>query len=284
MLPVVEQAKRLESIIVAAAGNDPINADNDFPASATGVISVGSTNQDGVATKWSSWGETVEIMAPGEKISVATPAGKEYASGSSFAAPIITAVISLMYSIYPALNWKTAVYFLQSTAVAMDCHDYCIAGRERKVQDQCRKDCCRGESQVCTPGRVDAAAALSAAQKAASSGLPKVALVDSNKLLVGVSFKTTPEGRRGDFVLRNVGGASGKYLITSPDGALTFSATEIELAPKGQPNDSQKISIVTTKKFIGDKDAAIRIASPESGVLSTFSDEIVLYAKTDFSL
>lgn len=280
LLPIIEQASRQSSIIVAAAGNDAINSDNDFPSSATGVISVGYTDRDGMASQYSNWGETVEIMAPGVGIPVARELGKDIVSGSSFASPIVAAVISLMRSVNPALNWKSAIYFMQSTAIPMDCHAYCIANRESAAQNQCKKDCCKGEKQTCTPGRLDAGAAVGAAKKAAVDGMINAALVDSDQYNVPMNYSPTPDGRSGEFTLRNVGGASGKYSITSPDGAFMFSHDEVVLAPMGQPKDSQKIILTTTNKWTAL--SPIRIASPESGVVSTFSDEIVLYTFTKY--
>ncbi|MCA9508466.1 MAG: S8 family serine peptidase [Myxococcales bacterium] len=182
-LPIISSINnRGNAIIIASAGNDGKNADLQFPASATGVITVGYTRAQGRADKDSNWGETVEIMAPGDDISVASNNGvKNGMNGSSYAAPIITGIVSLMRTVYPLLNWKTAVYLLQSTAIPMDCDAYCVTGRSGKQKDACQKACCIGNKQVCTPGLVDAGAAVKAAKKTAQEGLPKIALIDANK-------------------------------------------------------------------------------------------------------
>ncbi|HXW53120.1 MAG TPA: S8 family serine peptidase [Myxococcota bacterium] len=290
-LPLAEQINSQSRMLVASAGNDSKSADLYFPTSATGVISAGSTAENGMAAAHSNWGETVEIMAPGENVPVAYLLGKALDSGTSFAAPIIAGVISLMRSVNPNLNWKTAVYFLQSTAVPMDCHAYCIANRDSKAQAECSKDCCKGNTQTCTPGRVDAGAAVAAAKKAVTEGLPQVALIDADKYWTGIKRELywtgtkleKREGRKGSVRIFNVGGGKGKYKITSPDGGLLFAGSqkelEVELAAQGHPGDSLNLDFVTTTLF--DEEAAIRIASPESGVLSSFSDEIVLYVGDD---
>lgn len=235
---------------------------------------MGATTKTGAAWQYSNWGETVEIMAPGADIPVASSSGKTLVNGTSMAAPIISGVISLMRSVYSELNWKTAIYFLQSTAVKMDCHSYCIAERTADAQTRCRRDCCVGEQQVCTPGRVDAGAAVALAKKAAIHGLPAVALADTDKYLIRIQNKT------GTFKLFNVGGGRGKYKVSSPDGSVLFSTNqrelEVELSAKGQPGDQIDIPISTTDAFRAE--ARIRIASPESGTVTTFSDEMVIYA------
>lgn len=148
----------------------------------------------------------------------------------------------------------------------MDCHSYCIAERDPLAQAECKKDCCVGDKQVCTPGRMDAGAAVAAAKNAASFGLPPVALIDADKYFVPV------RADKGEFKLFNVGGAKGTYELSSPDGAIVFERTKqkltIELGAQGEPNSSMVIQLNTTNKF--QTESRIRIASATS-------DEILIY-------
>lgn len=279
-LATVIKARDLGSILVAAAGNSGINAEKLFPASATGVITSGFTTTNGTADADSNWGETVEIMAPGSEIPVAYDNDKMLADGSSFAAPLVTGVISLMRSVDPTLNWKTAIYFLQSTAVPMDCQAYCIANRTAERQAQCKKDCCIGNKQTCTPGRMNAGAAVKAAQRARIEGLPPVALVDTDRYWVGLT-RSNNQRFTGQFRLFNVGGKKGTYEISSTEGVLEFngnSTIHVELAPKGKPGDSVLVTVKTLPSHLNRRDSSITIRSPESGQLSSFSDELTIYA------
>jgi len=268
-----------KSILVAAAGNEHMNAGISFPSSLAGVISAGATTKEGLAAGFSNWGETVEIMAPGEDIAVADLSGWSLESGTSFSAPIITAIISLMRAVYPDLNWKSAVYFLQSTAIPMNCNSYCSSNYSFSDRLRCRRDCCVNDQQTCTPGRVDAGAAVAAARNAQENGLAiavPVALVDSDTYLVSLQ-KTASTGplSQGTFTLTNVGGASGAYHLSSPDGKLNFDNTDIMLLP----GNTATITVTTTAPFSSTDEAQIRIASPQSGVVNSFSDELVIYAQ-----
>lgn len=268
----VSHANKENTIIVAAAGNEEKNAIRQLPNYLTNVIAVGATTRDGKAAKFSNWGETVNIMAPGEDILVAKNIGTGTVSGTSFSAPIITGVISLMKSVYKELNWKTAVYLLQTTSVPMDCEAYCV-GRE-----ECEKDCCQGNEQVCTPGRVDAGAAVAAAKKVAQEGLPKVALIDADYFMIPL-VSTASGGVSGNFEVRNIGTAPGRYLLTSDNPNVLVSPTEIELAEKGHSDgkDTMKITLSSSKSKPGWTN--IRIASPSSGKKTGFTDEIIVSAQ-----
>jgi subtilisin family serine protease len=275
----VKEALKAGSILVAAAGNEARSADDNFPSALPGVISVGATNKDGNATAFSNWGETVEIMAPGADVPTVAQDGSEISRGTSLSAPLVSGVISLMRSVYQELNWKTAIYFLQTTAKKMDCHSYCIADRDSATQALCQKDCCSGEKQICTPGRMDAGAAVAAAKKAQEEGLPAVALVDANSFFVELTNIPNTTVKGGRFMLKNVGGAKGEYTITSKGDTLLFDEKRIlkvSLSARGQQGDRVAIQVTTNSSFRSV--TRIRIASSESGISSEFSDELTIFA------
>ena len=95
-----EELEELENngvILVAAAGNESQNISRNkmFPASKKRTISVGATNRKDHLSKFSNYGNMVDILAPGSNIQVATANGYySYFNGTSFAAPIVAGVIA----------------------------------------------------------------------------------------------------------------------------------------------------------------------------------------------
>jgi hypothetical protein len=202
-------------ITVASAGNKAENARDHWPSAAPGFISVGSTTESGSTAASSNWGESVDIMAPGENITVSENGQFMYTGGTSFAAPLVSAIILLMKDQYirtepkKPLNWLVARHILRKTAVPMSCKEYCskVYDSEQHLydnikDDSCRAHCCdsNGETQHCTAGLVDAHVAVLEARK----GCPNTFLLDSDKYLV--DLKQNTDGLyQGSFVLSNVG-------------------------------------------------------------------------------
>lgn len=94
----VNYAYENEVFVVAAAGNDGTET-MYYPAALENVISVGSINSDVVLSDFSNYGNTIDLVAPGELI-YTTDLNNGYAqvSGTSFAAPHVAAVLGLLVS------------------------------------------------------------------------------------------------------------------------------------------------------------------------------------------
>jgi serine protease len=148
------------TVVVVAAGNNNADASNYTPASCTGVITVAATNQAGGRANYSNFGATVEISAPGgQQSSPNDPAGilstlntgtqgpvsdtYIYYQGTSMAAPHVTGVVSLMFSVNPSLTPLDILSKLQSTARAFPSGSTC-------------------NTSLCGSGMLDAGAAVSA--------------------------------------------------------------------------------------------------------------------------
>lgn len=103
------------SLIVAAAGNerqfdDPAIYPADFPH----VLTVGSTNQADRPSEFSSTSPAVDLAAPGEQIPwqyPIDPAVGDTATGTSFAAPIVTAATAWVWTVRNMLE-KTQIFEL----------------------------------------------------------------------------------------------------------------------------------------------------------------------------
>ncbi len=89
-------------LLVAAAGNDGCDCLH-VPAAVDSVLSVGAMDAQGEPLGASNWGEayrTHGILAPGQGILGAAPGGGVSAkSGTSFAAPIVSALAGLLLSV-----------------------------------------------------------------------------------------------------------------------------------------------------------------------------------------
>lgn len=104
----------LGHIFVASAGNQNCNTDTS-PLTHTpstykvdNIISVGASTNMGQKAVYSNYGrESVHVSAPGDSL-ITTSAGFRYSlvSGTSFAAPVVSGVIALIWSLYPELNFR----------------------------------------------------------------------------------------------------------------------------------------------------------------------------------
>jgi serine protease len=112
-------AKGVTRAIVVAAGNDSINVANSDPANCSGVIAVAATNASGNRASYSNFGSGVTLSAPGGDFPVSS--GGVYVlgnsgtrgpaadtafqdAGTSFAAPTVAGVISLMLAVSPNMT------------------------------------------------------------------------------------------------------------------------------------------------------------------------------------
>ena len=120
-------------VVVVAAGNSNSDAGSFQPASCDGVITVAATNRSGGRASYSNFGSKVEISAPGGQQSFSNdpngilstlntgtqgPVADTYIyyQGTSMATPHVTGVVSLMFSLNPALTPAQVLIILQNTA------------------------------------------------------------------------------------------------------------------------------------------------------------------------
>lgn len=98
----IEAATKAGIVVVAASGNDGCNC-MSYPARYPEVVAVGALSSSGAPASFSSWGDELDILAPGSGIRTTTWAGNNgvsaYASnvaGTSFATPYIAGLIAAM--------------------------------------------------------------------------------------------------------------------------------------------------------------------------------------------
>jgi subtilisin family serine protease len=92
---VVEYAQRYGCVLVAASGNSG-REETLYPAALPEVIAVASVDREARRSDFSTSGRHVAIAAPGERIVSVHRRGYRAASGTSFAAPFVSAAAALV--------------------------------------------------------------------------------------------------------------------------------------------------------------------------------------------
>jgi thermitase len=100
----IRYAQKKDVIVISAAGNDN-SSQPSYPAAYPGVLSVAAVDWDGNRAKFSNYGDYIDVAAPGVDIA-STYFKAQYAtlSGTSMAAPHVTALAGLIRSVDPSLK------------------------------------------------------------------------------------------------------------------------------------------------------------------------------------
>jgi subtilisin family serine protease len=128
-------------LVVVASGNMGIETTDFFPGGARNTLTVAATGPDGKRAAFSNWGAGIGIAAPGVDILSLRAAGtdlliqekkdykpgtaivnKDYyrVTGSSFSAPIVSGVASLLFSINPNLTAEQVRRMIVHSAADID--------------------------------------------------------------------------------------------------------------------------------------------------------------------
>jgi subtilisin family serine protease len=140
---VVRYALARGVLLVAASGNSG-REERYYPAAHEGVIAVGAIEDDGRPASFSTRGAHVALCAPGRDIWTCGLDGYACVSGTSFAAPFVSAACALLVAQSEARAWPLDPDSAREILVASARP---LAGRA-------------GEYEGCGAGVLDAAAAL----------------------------------------------------------------------------------------------------------------------------
>lgn len=112
-------------ILIAAAGNEaqqsfsnngPINP-IEYPAAFSSVVSVGSVNLNRTWSNFSNYNQYVALVAPGEVIRLAWKnGGYKTESGTSFAAPQVSAMAAMIKQMDPSVNYVDLMKIVAATS------------------------------------------------------------------------------------------------------------------------------------------------------------------------
>jgi hypothetical protein len=104
-------------ILVAAAGNNGPNAEPVYPAAYDDVIAVTAVDRNTRPYRRAGQGDHIDIAAPGVEIwTAASISGARPKTGTSFAAPFVTAAIALAKAIDPTMDAATIADHLEASA------------------------------------------------------------------------------------------------------------------------------------------------------------------------
>ena len=113
----VEEALAADVVVVAAAGNKPIDFGLTFPAFLKGIVAVGATDIRGNHSAISVTGQQLVITAPGVGIYSTSKDGRYYkGTGTSNSTAIVAGAAALVRSKYPNLSATEVVHRLTATA------------------------------------------------------------------------------------------------------------------------------------------------------------------------
>lgn len=119
-LDVINYARSKGALIVAAAGNENSSTEI-FPASYDGVISVAALDDTDIRSSFSSYGEKVDISAPGRSI-LSTIPNNLYTSfsGTSMATPLVSGAAAYLLAAFIDLPKDSVEIILKKTADNID--------------------------------------------------------------------------------------------------------------------------------------------------------------------
>lgn len=117
----VKYVQKKGALVIAAAGNNGESNELYYPAAYDGVLTVGSHDKNLKISDFTQQNGTVDILAPGEDIWLASRNGKIYgARGTSYAAGYVSAAAALVWEMYPEIDEEDVSNSIFSSAQMID--------------------------------------------------------------------------------------------------------------------------------------------------------------------
>lgn len=129
MQEAIDYATDRGILVVAAAGNDEIDAERYAPANCDNVLTVGALNRFGDKAGFSNFGSTVDVSAMGVQVATLDENGElSQWYGTSFAAPIVAGIGGLIKQANPALSADQIANHIVGNARAPGSEDGNVGG------------------------------------------------------------------------------------------------------------------------------------------------------------
>ena len=115
----IDAAEASGIIMIAAAGNRGAEAESvDYPAAYDNVIAVGASDGENAMATFTSDGDGIDVLAPGEKVwTNSTLQGLMAVDGTSIATAHVTAATALLLEVYPAADVEYIKQLLKASSV-----------------------------------------------------------------------------------------------------------------------------------------------------------------------
>lgn len=117
----VAYVQKQGALVICAAGNSGDSEELYYPAAYDGVLTVGSHDKDWKVSSFTQQNGTVDILAPGEDIWLASRNGKTYgAKGTSYATGFVSATAALLWQTDLTQTPEEIVQTILSSAQTVD--------------------------------------------------------------------------------------------------------------------------------------------------------------------
>ena len=126
----IDAARARGVVVVASAGNANREEPKEYPAASPGVIGVASTGPGDIKSPFSNYGSELSMSAPGTSIESAKPGGGfGEESGTSMAAPFVSAAVALVMERNPNMTAADIEAIIKDSSAALDPKNPDYAGK-----------------------------------------------------------------------------------------------------------------------------------------------------------
>jgi len=228
----VQEAITAGVIVVAATGNDGCECVS-YPANYPEVVAVGALNQNNERASFSSYGENVDIVAPGTQLYTAswsqnnqTSAYASGIAGTSLATPIVSGLLAILVGEYPELSSNEIIAIITENTNRLSIPTVTT------------------HSAFLGYGGIDTVRSFS-----------RPLLAQSPSMRYGLSFSDTPRLHACE---ENYFGSSRLYRL-SKNAIVQFSADPIEIYQKQQQGYSAQLFTYACRSLAVDKPETVRL-------------------------
>lgn len=254
-------------VVVVAGGNSGVY---DATAPNATMISVAATNSSDTRPSWSTYGEFIDISAPGVGIwTTAKGGGYSAPSGTSFASPATAGVVTLIKSANPALSPAQVEDILKSTADDLGSAGYdtyyghgrinAAAAVLKATQTQALDTQAPSVSIASPTGGTVSGIVPVSVNASDNTGVTRVDLFANGKLVA--SDTTAPYGFSWDSTF-------------TPDGTVKLTATAVDAANNQGSSSAVSVTVANAAKTADTTAPTVGISNPVNG--STVSRTVTI--------